>query len=75
MTTTELRELMVELLAGAAGGDPARWRECVGDVKWQPMSTIVPNWTIEPTGTVHEIEAIRHAERIVRDEHRFVTQA
>jgi hypothetical protein len=74
MNTTQLRELMVELLTGAAGGDPARWYECVGEVAWRPMSTIVSNWSISPTGTADEIEAVRHAERIVRDQHRIATR-
>jgi hypothetical protein len=73
MTATEMRAYLVELLAGAAGGDPARWDRCVGRVAWHPLGANPhPNWSIAPTGTRKEIDAIRQAEALVRDHHRFV---
>ncbi len=73
MTTTELRELMVEMLAGAVGGEPPRWRKCVGDVTWHPLSMgSKSNWTINPTGDVGENRTIEKAETILRSEHPYV---
>jgi hypothetical protein len=73
MKATELRELMVELLTGAAGGEETRWRECIGPVSWHPLGNRpASNWTIEPTGSSREREAIEHAARLLRAEHPYV---
>jgi hypothetical protein len=73
MKASEMRNLMVELLTGAAGGDRDRWTECVGSVVWRPMGlAIISNWTVDPKGTAEEIEVIRQAEELVREQYRFI---
>lgn len=72
-STSELRDLIAHLLAGAAGGSEAKWRKLVGDVEALPI-IFDPrsNWRIEPTGTASELEAIEKAVTVVRGAHLYV---
>ena len=75
MTSIEPRQLLVTMLAGAAGGTEARWSEAVGDVRWLPLS-MAPrsNWRLQPNGTPPERHAIEAAVKIVREQHPYVDQ-
>jgi hypothetical protein len=73
LTATELQNLLVEILAGAAGGDPERWRELVGEIEVLPLATNPKgNWRVKPMGTNGEVDAIDMAAGIVRQEHPHV---
>ena len=51
LTGTEIQDLLVEMLAGAAGGNPERWRELVGEVELLPLATNPEgNWRVKPMG-------------------------
>lgn len=66
-TPEELREMLVTMLAGAAGGSEDRWRQVVGSVaKRSLMQSIQTNWSIEPRGSNDELEVVERAVEIVR---------
>jgi hypothetical protein len=35
MSATEIKDLLVEMLAGAAGREPSHWRKVIGEVEVQ----------------------------------------
>ena len=41
-TPEELRDLLFEVIVGAAGGDEAKWREALGDVENLPIALNAP---------------------------------
>ncbi|MBC9033712.1 hypothetical protein IAG41_15055 [Sphingomonas sp. JC676] len=68
-----MRDILVEILAGAAGGTREEWAAVVGEIEKLPLPVIVgSNWMINPKGTNSQLETVRAAELIVRAEHPFV---
>ena len=75
MTTTELRNVLVSMLAAGRGGGRARWRKAVADIKIYPMDTHPHcNWEVRAAGTTNEIAAVERAVDRMRDDHPFVQQ-
>jgi hypothetical protein len=73
LTATELQNLLIKILAGAAGGAPERWRELMGEIELLPLTTNPKcNWRVKPMGTNAEVDAIDMAAGIVRQEHPHV---
>jgi hypothetical protein len=73
LTPAQLRDLMADLLEGAAGGDASDWRAAIGPVEKHPLwSHTRCNWTVEPKGRRSQREAIERAADIVRDAHPYV---
>lgn len=73
-TPAQLRDLLVTLLEGAAGGSAAHWRNAIGDIEAKPLwSHIRSNWEIHPRGRKADVEAIEKAAEIVRDAHPYVS--
>lgn len=73
-TPSTLRETLVTILTGAAGGTEERWRECVGEVEKLPLATNVRcNWRVTPTGTAKERDAVERAVAIVAAEEPYVS--
>jgi hypothetical protein len=74
-TTDELRETLVAILTGAAGGSVEKWRKAVGEVTYLPLAANVrSNWSIEPQGSARDRETIAKAAEVVRAEHPYVTR-
>jgi hypothetical protein len=70
----DLRNLLAKVIAGAAGGDEAHWRELIGVVTKLPLATnVLSNWSIAPTGKKAERAVIEQAAEIVRAEHPYVS--
>lgn len=73
LTPNELRDLLATLLAGAAGGEEATWREKVGPVEKRPiLENIASNWRVEPSGTGADVTAVGKAVEVVRAVHSYV---
>lgn len=73
LSTTEIRDLLAHLLAGAAGGTEKPWRARVGEVEALPIfSNVRCNWRIDPKGSAEQLHAIERAAAIVRAEHPYV---
>ncbi len=69
----ELADLLVTVVAGAAGGDARRWREVIGTVTKLPIaSNVRSNWRVTPEGSAAERGVIRRAVEIVRAAHPYV---
>jgi hypothetical protein len=72
-TPRELRETLVQILTGAAGGTEARWRKAVGEVEKLSLAfNIRTNWAVRPTGNADELSAIAKAVDVVRTAHPYV---
>jgi hypothetical protein len=72
-TPAEMRDLLVAVIVGTAGGDEADWRAAVGEVEKLPMATNVKsNWRVRPKGTTAQKGVIRRAVEIVRGAHPYV---
>jgi hypothetical protein len=70
LTASEIQSLLVEMLSGAAGGEPERWRDLIGDIEVLPIATNPKcNWRVKPMGKNNEVDAIDMAAGIVRQEH------
>jgi hypothetical protein len=51
-TPNELRELILQIIVGAAGGEEAQWRKVLGDVEKLPIATHAQsNWAVHPKGS------------------------
>jgi hypothetical protein len=75
-TPEGLRDMLVEILAGAAGKTEAHWRAAVGEVEKLPVATNVrSNWAIRPTGNRTDVATIERAAAIVREAHPYVARA
>lgn len=73
MTSLDLRDLLVKRLTAATGGSAQGWRRAVGAVKLHPLATHPHcNWSLAPSGSTREIEAIEHLLDTVRIEHPLV---
>ena len=72
-TPEELRDLLLEVIVGAAGGDEAKWRKALGDVEKLPIAfNAQSNWVVRPTGTKAERVMVEKAAELVRVQHRYV---
>ncbi len=75
-TPEELRDLLLKVIVGAAGGDEAKWRKALGDVEKMPIATNAQsNWAAHPTGTKAQKAVIAKAVELVREQHRYVASA
>ena len=73
LTPDELRDLLATLLAGAAGGAKATWREKVGPVATRPiLEDIRSNWRVSPKGDADDLTAIGKAVDVVRTANPYV---
>lgn len=73
MTASELRDLIVRLLAKENGGGTLRWRKVLGELKVYPRSTHAHcNWDARPSGSAGDVAAIESAVDRVRLQHPFV---
>ncbi len=71
-----MRAFLAHLLAGAAGGTEARWRQLIGTVEQMPIWQFVAyNWRVSPKGTAKQREAIERAVEVVRAEHPYIHNA
>ncbi len=77
LTPEQLRDLMANLLEGAAGETCEHWRGAIGDVKQlEPLwANVRTNWAVEPQGRKSDLRAIEHAVEVVRAEHPYVLRA
>ena len=67
LATTEIANLLADLLTGAAGGTRERWLELIGPVKTLPIATNIHcNWSVSPIATGEELVAIGKAVEVVR---------
>jgi hypothetical protein len=72
-TPEALQDILVEILAGAAGGEREEWRAVVGPITKLPMATNVrSNWSISPGGSSSQLATVQAAADIVRAEHPYV---
>ena len=71
-TAAELRGLLAQLLAGAAGGTEERWADLIGEVEMLPI-VLHPtcNWRVKPDTSGKQIEAIAKAVEVVRGAHPY----
>ncbi len=75
-TRDELRDLLIQVIVGAAGGDGAKSRKAVGDVEKLPIAfNAQSNWAVHPTGTKAQKGVIAKAINLVREQHRYVAPA
>ena len=71
--SSELADLLAEIVAGVAGGSKVACRKRVGDVERLPAwRHVTHNWRVTPTGTAEQREVIERAAQIVRAEHSYV---
>jgi hypothetical protein len=72
-TPEELRELLLQLIVSATGGEEAQWRKVLGDVEKLPIATHAQsNWAVHPKGSKGEKAVIAQAVDLVREQHRYV---
>jgi hypothetical protein len=70
LSALEIRAVLVEMLAGAVGGEPTRWHEVIGDIEVLSWTTHpVCSWAVVPQGTEAENSAVYLAAEVVRQEH------
>jgi hypothetical protein len=71
---TALRDILVQILVGAAGGDEVRWRQVVGEVEKLSLAfNIMSNWAFHPTGSAGELATIVKVVDVVRSAHPYVS--
>ena len=72
-TPAGLRDILVEVLTGAAGKTDDHWLDAIGEVQKLPVATNVrSNWTVHPTGNRTDVATIERAATIVREAHPYV---
>lgn len=72
-TPTDLRDLLTELLSGAAGNTRDYWAGAIGDVEQLPTHfNVRSNWQVQPRGSKRDLDAIQKAVDLVRQEHPYV---
>jgi hypothetical protein len=71
--TDDIQALLAHLLAGVTGKPEGHWKRLIGEVTALPI-VFNPrsNWTINPKGTIKEVEAIEKAVEVVRQAHPYV---
>ena len=73
LTPDKMRDLLAELLEGAAGGTRDQWLDAIGPVEKLPTHlNLHCNWTVYPAGNRKQMTAIERAVDIVRIEHPYV---
>jgi hypothetical protein len=73
MKASELHDLVVGLLTGAAGGTAERWSQLMGPIEKRPsIEDIHSNWRVSPTATGEELRAINEALALVRPQHPYI---
>ncbi len=73
VTPLDLRDLLVRRLTAATGGPAQRWRKAIGAVRVYPLATHPHcNWSVAPSGSPHEVDAIERLLDVVRGEHPHV---
>lgn len=74
MTAGELHDRIVARLARASSGTRQRWRAVLGPVRVHDIRTHPHcNWSVTPTGTAREIEAVERLLDDLRSEHPIVS--
>lgn len=74
MTANELQDLLVATLTRKTGGNRRRWRIAVGPIRVHSLSTHPHcNWSVAPSGTIHEVAAVENVLDVVRASHPIVT--
>ncbi|WP_260598865.1 hypothetical protein [Sphingomonas endolithica] len=72
-TPSTPRDILAEILTGAAGSKAAKWRKAVGEVEKLSLAfNIRTNWAIHPTGSPADLAAIDKAAEVVRAAHPYV---
>ena len=73
LDASELRRLLATILAGAVGESEAAWTKRIGDVAILPI-VFNPhcNWSVSPSGTAEQRDAIGKAVELVRTEHPYI---
>lgn len=72
-TPTELRDVLVTIIVGVAGGNAEEWCSAIGDIEKLPIATNVrSNWRVRPTGSKAQQGVIRRAVKVVRAAHPYV---
>jgi hypothetical protein len=72
-TPNELRELLLQLIVGAAGGVETQWRKVLSDVEKLPIATHAQsNWAVHPEGSKGKKAVIAQAVDLVPEQHRYV---
>jgi hypothetical protein len=72
-TPDGLRNMLVEILTGAAGETEDHWRNALGLVEKLPVAMNVrSNWRVAPTGNRTDLATIERAVAIVREAHPYV---
>lgn len=73
LTPDQLRDLLATLLEGAAGGERDAWLRAIGPIEKLPTHlNLHCNWSVNPSGSTGERDAIAEAVRLVRAEHPYV---
>ena len=73
ITPAEMLALLATVLAGATDEPAEHWQAKIGAVEKLPLAINVRcNWTIAPTGSKRELEAIGKAAEVVRAEYPYV---
>lgn len=72
-TAADIADTLVEMLAGAAGGDPEDWRKAIGKITQLPaIVDIHSNWRVTPAGTAAQKRAIAKAVDLVREANPYI---
>ena len=72
VTPEAIRETLVQMIVGAAGGDEQHWRAAIGEVEELSL-TMNPagNWRVTPSGTKRGREVIEAAVKLVKEAHPY----
>jgi hypothetical protein len=75
MTASELQHLLVSTLVRRIGGTQRQWRLAIGPVRLHDRATHPHcNWSVSPSGSIAEIEAIEQLLDDVRLSHAIVAK-
>lgn len=73
MTAADIRDLIVEVIAGATDTPAERWRKIVGDIECASIVTKpTGNWWVSPKGKAADVAIVRQAAGLVKAEHPYV---
>lgn len=73
ISSTDLRALLVAIVAGATDEPEARWDALIGKIQRLSLAKHPrSNWAVTPAGTDAERDIITRAAEIVRGEHPYV---
>ena len=75
MTVSDLRAQFVATLTRSHGGNPRRWAQALGDIRLHSLATHSHcNWSIAPSGSAAETDAIEALADTLRLHHPVVTR-